>query len=46
MNKYVAKIKVNGISLHLGYFDTAIDAATAYDSASSEWFCEFAHKNF
>ena len=32
-NKFAAAIKVNGIKQHLGYFDTAEDAHTAYLSA-------------
>jgi hypothetical protein len=32
--KYQAYIKVNGKMIHLGYFDTALEAAKAYDAAA------------
>lgn len=44
-NKFRAQIRVNGRVRHLGYFDTAADAANAYDLASIELFGEFAKTN-
>lgn len=44
--KWRAKIKVNQVSLHLGYFDNKEDAARAYDRAARQYFGAFAHCNF
>ena len=45
-NKYVAKIKKNGKTIYLGYYDTAIEAALAYDEAALRLHGEFARTNF
>ena len=38
MNKWRATIKVAGMHLHLGYFDTEILAAEIYKKTSMEWY--------
>jgi hypothetical protein len=44
--RWVAAIGVGGIKRYLGYFDTAADAARAYDAAAHQHFREFARTNF
>ena len=44
--KYMSSITVNGKSIFLGYFDTAIEGALAYDKAAVAYFGEFAKPNF
>lgn len=44
--RWQARISINGTRLHLGYFNTAIEAAAAYDRAARELFTEFACVNF
>jgi hypothetical protein len=44
-SKYVAKIKVDGKSIHLGYYTTLLEAACAYDQAALKYFGEFAWLN-
>lgn len=44
--KYVAHIGINNKSIYLGYFQSAIDAAKAYDSAARQHHGEFAKLNF
>ena len=44
--KFRARITHNGERLHLGYFDSEIDAAKAYDKKALELFGEFAYLNF
>lgn len=43
--KYRANIKANGRHMHLGYFDTALEAAKVYDIAAVKYFGEFAVTN-
>jgi HNH endonuclease len=44
--KWQAGIKVNYHRIHLGHFNTAEEAARAYDSKARELFGEFAKTNF
>lgn len=44
--KWCSRITINGKRKHIGYFDSEIDAARAYDDAAIESFGEFARCNF
>lgn len=46
MNKWVARITFNYKKIHLGYFDTPLEASRAYDEKAKELFGEFAKTNF
>lgn len=44
-NKWRSRIEVNGKREHLGYFNSEVEAAIAYDRAALQHFGEFAHTN-
>jgi hypothetical protein len=45
INIWVASIRVNKNKMHLGRFDSEVDAAIAYDSAAERYFGKFARTN-
>ena len=44
--QYEARIRIHGRKVFLGYFDTALEAANAYDTAARSAFGELAAENF
>lgn len=44
--KWIAQIQANGKRKTIGYFDSAIEAARAYDNAAIEAYGEYARLNF
>jgi len=41
-NKWISSIRKDDKQIHLGYFESEIDAAMAYNNKAKELFCEFA----
>jgi hypothetical protein len=44
--KWRASLKLDGKEIHIGYFNTELEAAEAYDEKALELFGEFAKPNF
>jgi hypothetical protein len=44
--KWAASIKYNGKKIHLGLFDSEIDAAKTYDNEATKLFGEYINLNF
>ena len=45
VNKYVARCSVNKARVHLGYFDTAVQASIAYENFAKTHHGVFYHKS-
>ena len=43
--KWLSRIKLDGVSRHIGFFDSETDAAAAYNRLSHEYHGEFAYEN-
>ena len=46
IGKYRARVYYNRKEIHLGYFDTGMKVAKAYDKKAKELFGQFARLNF
>ena len=45
-DRWYSRITINYKSIHIGMFDTDLEAALAYDEAAKKYFGEFANLNF
>jgi hypothetical protein len=45
LKKYAAKIKINGKTKHIGYYETPEDASYAYETKAKELHGDFYYKN-
>ena len=45
MKKWYARIQIEGLRKHLGYFDSEKEAAAAYNASATELFKNFARLN-
>ena len=46
LKQWIARVQVDRKSIHIGYFDSEIEAAVAYDIAASKVHGEYARLNF
>jgi hypothetical protein len=44
--RYIARLGVNGKRIHIGNFNTAIEAAKAYDETAKLYYGEYSNTNF
>lgn len=44
-NKYIARIRINGVLIRIGRFENEVDAAIAYNQAALKYFGEYANLN-
>lgn len=44
-NKYHSRMRVQGSLIHIGYFESSLDAARAYNIAAEEWYGQYFRGN-